>query len=222
MREPVRRMKRLKDHKKNYGLRFQIGLIGSLSIFLIVFNITMTSEPPEAMVLEIQEEVFMEEVVQTKQITTPPAPPRPPVPVEVPNDEILEDEIVALDLEFDLDGPMDLPPPPPPAADVDEDEIFIVVEQPPVLIGGIASVQQRIRYPELARNAGIEGRVVVQFVVTSDGEIANPRVVRGIGGGCDEAALEALQFAKFQPGYQRGRPVNVSYSLPITFTLNTK
>lgn len=91
----------------------------------------MTSEPPEAMVLEIQEEVFMEEVVQTKQITTPPAPPRPPVPVEVPNDEILEDEIVALDLEFDLDGPMDLPPPPPPAADVDEDEIFIVVEQPP-------------------------------------------------------------------------------------------
>ena len=222
MREPVRRMKQLKDHKKNYGLRFQIGLIGSLSIFLIVFNITMTSEPPEAMVLEIQEEVFMEEVVQTKQITTPPAPPRPPVPVEVPNDEILEDEIVALDLEFDLDGPMDLPPPPPPAADVDEDEIFIVVEQPPVLIGGIASVQQRIRYPELARNAGIEGRVVVQFVVTSDGEIANPRVVRGIGGGCDEAALEALQFAKFQPGYQRGRPVNVSYSLPITFTLNTK
>ncbi len=222
MREPIKRMKRLKDHRKNYGLKFQVGLIVSLSIFLVVFNITMTSEPPAPMVLDIQEEIFMEEVVQTKQITTPPALPRPPVPVEVPNDEILDDEIVELDLEFDLDAPLNLPPPPPPSDEGDEDEIFIVVEQPPVLIGGIASVQQRIRYPELARNAGIEGRVVVQFVVTSEGEVANPRVVRGIGGGCDEAALEALQFAKFQPGYQRGRPVNVSYSLPITFSLNTK
>jgi protein TonB len=222
MREPIKRMKRLKDHRKNYGLRFQIGLIASLSLFLVAFNVTMTSDPPAPMVLDIQEEIFMEEVVQTKQVTTPPAPPRPPVPIEVPNDEILDDEIVELDLEFDIDGPMDLPPPPPPANDADEDEIFIVVEQPPVLIGGIASVQQRIKYPELARNAGIEGRVVVQFVVTSEGKVANPRVVRGIGGGCDEAALEALEYAEFQPGYQRGRPVNVSYSLPITFSLQTK
>ncbi len=222
MREPVKRMKRLKDHRKNYGLHFQIGLIASLSIFLAAFNLSITSDPPEPMVLNIQEEIFMEEVVQTKQITTPPAPPRPLVPVEVPNDELLEDDIVQLDLEFDLDGPISLPPPPPPADANDEDQVFIVVEQPPVLIGGIASVQQRIKYPELARNAGIEGRVVVQFVVTSTGEIENPRVVRGIGGGCDEAALNALKYAKFQPGYQRGRPVNVSYSLPITFSLNTK
>ena len=102
-----------------------------------------------------------------------------------------------------------------------EDEVFVVVENPPVLIGGIASVQKRIQYPELARNAGIEGRVVIQFVVTSTGEIANPKVVRGIGGGCDEAALEALKYAKFQPGMQRGRPVNVSYSLPIPFSLKS-
>jgi len=124
-------MKRLKDHRKNYSLRFQIGLIASLSIFLVAFNVTITSEPPEPIVLDIQEEVVMEEVVQTKQVETPPPPPRPPVPVEVPNDEVIEDEIVALDLEFDLDGPMDLPPPPPPAGDDNEDEIFIVVEQPP-------------------------------------------------------------------------------------------
>lgn len=219
MREPVKRMKRLKDHRKNYGLHFQLGLIGSLSIFLVAFNMTITSEPPVAMYLELPEEFVMEEVVQTKQITTPPAPPRPPVPVEVPNDEILQDDIVNLDLEFNLDGPINLPP--PPANNEADDEIFIVVEQPPVLKGGIASVQKRIKYPELARNAGIEGRVVIQFVVTSTGEIANPRVVRGIGGGCDEAALEALKYAEFEPGYQRGRPVNVSYSLPITFSLST-
>jgi len=221
MREPIKRMKRLIDHKKNYNLHFQIGLIISLSIFLVVFNLTIKSDAQTMIMLELPEEIMMEEVVQTKQVITPPPPPRPPIPIEVPNDEVIDDDIVALDLEFDLDGPMDLPPPPPPVNNFDEDEIFIVVEQPPVLIGGIGSVQQRIKYPELARNAGIEGRVVIQFVVTATGEISNPKVVRGIGGGCDEAALEALAYAKFQPGFQRGRPVNVSYSLPITFTLNT-
>lgn len=222
MREPVRRMKRLKDHRKNYNLRLQIGLIGSLLAFLVVFRVTFYSEPPEFIPIEVQEEVVMEEVVQTKQVDTPPPPPRPPVPVEVPNDEVIEDDIVDLDLEFDLDGPMELPPPPPPAEEEFEEEVFVVVEQPPVLVGGIASVQKRIKYPELARKAGIEGRVILQFVVSSDGEILNPRVVRGIGGGCDEAALEALKYAEFQPGFQRGRPVNVSYSLPITFSLTSQ
>lgn len=222
MREPTKRMKRLKDLKKNYTLRLQSGLIGSLLILLFAFKVTIESEPPEVLQIEVQEEVVMEEVVQTKQVNTPPPPPRPPVPVEVPNDEIIEDDVVELDLEFDLEGPMELPPPPPPKDDDEiEDEVFVVVENPPVLIGGIASVQKRIQYPELARNAGIEGRVVIQFVVTSTGEIANPKVVRGIGGGCDEAALEALKYAKFQPGMQRGRPVNVSYSLPITFSLKS-
>lgn len=222
MREPIKRMRRLKDHRKNYTLKLQFGIITSLLVFLIVFRVTFESAPPEPLVLDIQEEVVMEEVVQTKQVTTPPPPPRPPVPVEVPNDEIIEDEILALDAELDLDGPISLPPPPPPSSENMEEEVFVVVEQPPVLIGGIASVQKRIKYPELARNAGIEGRVVVQFVVSSEGEVVNPVVVRGIGGGCDEAALEALKYAKFQPGFQRGRPVNVSYSLPITFTLSTK
>lgn len=220
MREPVKRMKRFKDHRKNYKLHLQIGLISSLVIFLIAFRITIESEPPEIIPIEVQEEVVMEEVIQTKQVETPPPPPRPPVPVEVPNDEIIEDEILELDAELDLDGPLDLPPPPPPSDDDFDDQVFVVVEQPPVLIGGIAGVQKRIVYPEMARKAGIEGRVIIQFVVDAQGNIVNPRVVRGIGGGCDEAALKALEDAKFQPGLQRGRPVNVSYSIPITFSLD--
>ncbi|MEQ9310510.1 MAG: TonB family protein [Balneolaceae bacterium] len=220
MREPTKRMHRIKDHRKNYKLHLQIGLISSLAIFLIAFKITIESEPPTVIPIEVQEEVVMEEVIQTKQVETPPPPPRPPVPVEVPNDEVIEDEILNLDAELDLDGPIDLPPPPPPS-DEFEDEIFVVVEQPPVLIGGIASVQKRIKYPEMARKAGIEGRVIIQFVVDKEGNIVNPRVVRGIGGGCDEEALRALETAKFQPGRQRGVPVNVSYSLPISFTLKS-
>ena len=127
MREPVTRIKRINDYKKNYGLRLQIGYIGSLSIFLILFNISISSDPSKPLIIEMQEEVFVEEVAQTKQITIPPSPPRPPVPIEVPNDEILDDDIVDLDLDFELDGPINLPPP-PPQANNDEEEIFIVVE----------------------------------------------------------------------------------------------
>jgi TonB family protein len=105
-----------------------------------------------------------------------------------------------------------------PEAATDED-YFVVVEEMPELIGGLASLQQEIRYPEMARRAGIEGRVYIQFVVNEQGDVENPRVIRGIGGGADEEALRVVSQAKFKPGYQRGRPVRVQYSLPIFFRL---
>lgn len=208
------------DLKRTYNVTLQAGLIAALLFMILLVRINLYSEPPAPLAIEEQEEVVMEDVVQTKQIETPPPPPRPPVPVEVPNDEILEDDIVDLDLDFDLDGPMDLPPPPPPQDDEEED-FFMVVEQMPEPIGGIAAVQKLVKYPEMARRAGIEGRVTVQFIVNEAGQVENPRVIRGIGGGCDEAALEAVKKAKFTPGMQRGRPVRVQFSLPVIFRLQS-
>ena len=152
-------------------------------------------------------------------IVAPPVtnPPRPPVPVEVPNDEIIEDIDINIDADLSLDGPLNLPPPPPPAED--EEDFFTVVENMPELIGGLAGLQSSITYPEMARKAGIEGRVFLQFIVNERGEVENPRVIRGIGGGCDEEALKAIQKAKFKPGLQRGRPVRVQYNLPVVFKL---
>jgi len=206
------------DLKRTYNVTLQVGLIAALLFMIGLVRINLYSEPPAPPPIEVQEEVVMEDVIVTKQVETPPPPPRPPVPVEVPNDEILEDDVVDLDLEFDLDGPMDLPPPPPPAEDEEED-FFVVVENMPVLQGGLGELQRKVKYPEMARRAGIEGRVTVQFIVNERGEVENPRVIRGIGGGCDEAALEAVKQAKFSPGMQRGRPVRVQYSLPIVFRL---
>lgn len=100
-----------------------------------------------------------------------------------------------------------------------EDNFFVVVEQMPQLRGGLANLQRKVRYPEEARRMGIEGRVTVQFIVGVDGSIENPRVIRGIGGGCDEEALRVIKAATFNPGKQRGRPVRVQYSLPIVFRL---
>jgi len=206
------------DLRRSYNIFLQFGLIVALLFIIGLVKINLYSAPPEAIAIEEQEEVVMEEVIQTKQIETPPPPPRPPVPVEVPNDEIIEDEILDLDAELDLDGPIDLPPPPPPS-DEEEEDFFVVVETMPQLQGGLADLQRKVRYPEMARRAGIEGRVTVQFIVNEQGLVENPRVIRGIGGGCDEAALAAVKQAKFSPGMQRGRPVRVQYSLPIVFRL---
>ena len=100
-----------------------------------------------------------------------------------------------------------------------DEEVFMVVEQMPELIGGLGSIQKRIKYPELAKLSGIEGRVFIQFVVDENGNVLDPVVVKGIGGGCDEEAMRALSLAKFKPGKQRGETVKVKMSIPITFRL---
>jgi len=115
----------------------------------------------------------------------------------------------------------DMPPPPPrPNEPLNEEEdYFVVVEQMPQIIGGLESIMKEVRYPDLARRAGIEGRVFVQFVVNEQGGVEDARVVRGVGGGLDEEALRVVGQAKFKPGMQRGKPVRVQYSLPVFFRL---
>lgn len=210
------------DLRNYYPVFTQVGMVLALLIFIVAVKVEITSEPTEEYVLDEQEVIEMEEIIQTQHIETPPPPPRPPVPVAVPNDEIIEDVDFQIDAEMTLDGPLDLPP--PPQEDVEEEpeeDFFVVVEQMPELIGGLAELQQSIRYPEMARRAGIEGRVYVQFIVNEQGEVENPRVIRGIGGGCDEEAIRAVSQAQFRPGMQRGRPVRVQYSLPIVFRLQS-
>jgi len=207
------------DLRSYHTVFMQIGVLITLIIFIIAFRMELTGEPTQQYVLDEQEVIEMEEIIQTQHIETPPPPPRPPVPVEVPNDEIIEDIDFQIDAELSLSGPMDLPPPPAQEEEEPEEDFFVVVEQMPELIGGLAELQSRIRYPEMARRAGIEGRVYVQFIVNERGEVEDPRVIRGIGGGCDEEAIRAVRQAQFRPGMQRGRPVRVQYSLPIVFRL---
>lgn len=211
------------DIRKRYPLYVEIGMVVALGILIVAFRIDMRSSDSFQVSMQEQEVVQMEEIQQTQQVEKPPPPPRPPVPVEVPNDEILEDEDLDLDMSLDLDEPLtDLPPPPPPPPSNEpepEPEIFVIVEEMPKLIGGLSDLQKKIHYPEIAKKAGVEGRVIVQFVVNEQGAVTDPVVVRGIGAGCDEEAIRAVQEARFTPGKQRGKPVRVKMSLPITFKL---
>ncbi|MDX1591999.1 MAG: TonB family protein [Balneolaceae bacterium] len=133
-----------------------------------------------------------------------------------PDPESYNKTLKALGMESDIPPP----PPPPTLSDADKEDYFVVVEEMPELIGGMAELHSKIQYPEMALRAGIEGRVYIQFIVNEEGNVEDAEVIRGIGGGADEEALRVVRNAKFTPGMQRGRPVRVKFSLPIAFTLS--
>lgn len=206
------------DLRTYYTLFLQFGMIVVLLIFVVAMKMEIRPEQTNIDYTEEQEVVKMKEVIQTKQEKVPPPPPAPAVPVAVPNDEIIQDEILDISVDFDIDQRLELPPPPKETGGTEEN-FFVAVEQMPQLKGGLGGLQSKIEYPEMARRAGIEGRVIIQFIVDENGNVVNPRVIRGIGGGCDKEALRVVKQAKFVPGRQRGKAVRVQYSLPITYRL---
>jgi len=103
-----------------------------------------------------------------------------------------------------------------------DSDVFVVVEQSPILLGGLDALQREIQYPEIAKRAGVEGRVYLQMIVDENGQVVDPIITRGIGAGCDEEALRAIKTMKSVPGVQRGQRVKVKMSLPVTFRLNEK
>lgn len=210
------------DLKYYYKLFLEIGLVISLSIFIGLTKIDFDVQQKEIEFSGEKEVIKMEEVVQTEQESRPPAPPRPQVPVAVPNSEIIEDIEININAEIDMEEALEMPPPPKQETEeVEEEEenFFVAVEEMPKLKGGMAELQKKIVYPKRAQKAGIEGRVIVRFIVNEHGEVENPEVIRGIGGGCDEEAVRVVKLAEFEPGKQRGVPVRVRYSLPFVFML---
>ncbi len=110
--------------------------------------------------------------------------------------------------------------------EVKEEEVFYVVEEMPGFNGGDANTEFRkyvasnMKYPEIAAENGIQGKVFVQFVIEPDGRISNVRVIRGVDPSLDKEAMRVIESSpKWNPGKQRGKPVRVSYTFPITFML---
>jgi protein TonB len=213
----IERKKPKSDLRKYYTVFWELGLVVVLLIFIVAMKVEFISEKQDVNLTNEQEVTKMEDIIQTKQEEKPPPPPRPQVPVEVPNDEIIEDQNININADINLDEPLEMPP--PPEEEEDEEDFFVAVEQMPELKGGLAELQKKIKYPDMARKAGIDGRVIIQFIVTENGTVEDPRVIRGIGGGCDKEALRVVKQAQFEPGRQRGKPVRVQYSLPIIFQL---
>jgi len=109
---------------------------------------------------------------------------------------------------------------PPPREQVElqnEPTYFVAVEEMPEPIGGLQAIQEKIIYPEIARRAGVEGKVYVLAFIDESGTVTRAEVTKGIGMGCDEAAIDAVLKTKFKPGMQRGKPIKVQVTVPISF-----
>jgi len=207
------------DLKLKYRKVFEISIILSLLILILAFKFFPEVEGEELGAEAVQELVDVEDVEITKQETAPPPPPKPPIPIEAPSDDELED-IEIEDTEIDLEEEVAAPPPPVEEEDDIPVEFFVAVEEMPEPIGGIAGIQKNIIYPEIAKRAGVQGRVYVKAFVDENGTVKKAEVLKGIGAGCDEAAIAAVMKTRFKPGKQRGKPVRVQVSIPILFKLN--
>jgi periplasmic protein TonB len=117
---------------------------------------------------------------------------------------------------------MEAPPLPPKEENKVEEEptYFVAVNKIPEPIGGIRAIQEKIVYPEIAKRASVEGKVYILAFVDESSNATNAQILKGIGAGCDKAALDAVVKTKFIPGKQRGKPVRVQVSIPVVFKLN--
>lgn len=210
------------DLRKKYYRTFELGLILSLILTILAFKYMPSFESERVVIEAPQELINVEDIIKTKHESSPPQPPRPLIPIEAPVEDLLEDIEIA-NTELNVEEQV-APPAPPPAAEKEEDEesepvFFVAVEEMPEPIGGIEAIQKRIVYPEIAQRAGIQGRVYVKAYVNEKGNVTKVELIKGIGAGCDEAAMDAVKLTEFKPGKQRGKPVKVQVTVPVLFKL---
>lgn len=154
----------------------------------------------------------------------PPLPEEPKILESVTNDKTQKDsedikkgtDVAVTKAEENTEKPI---PPKEEKTVTEEPAFFVAVEEPPQPVGGLAGIQQKISYPLAAKKLGIEGKVLIQAIIDENGNVAKAKVIKGIGSGCDEAALNAVKSSKFTPGKQRGKNVRVQITIPIVFKL---
>jgi protein TonB len=225
----VNKMELLKNIGKpeiryRYKLVFECSVITSLLFLILAFRFFPHIEKGTIEYEAPQELFTVEDIQQTKQDYTPPPPPeRPSIIIEaITLDDIEDIELESTELDFNED--MGAPPPPPKEEKngvIEKEPVyFVAVEEMPSPIGGIQAIQELIVYPEIAKRAGVEGKVYVLAYLNEEGTVVKTEILKGIGGGCDEAAEYAVRHTKFSPGKQRGKPVNVKVMIPVVFRLD--
>lgn len=227
-------MEAKKNEKANLeskkSLFIQIGLIIALLVCLGAMEWT-SGQKQDSAFAGMTEEAIEEEQIPVTEETPPEEMPPPEVTVTdlfeiVEDDVVIDNEVRFEDDETSEDKVVEIYAPVLQAEEEEvEEEIFVIVEDMPKFKGGDINtfrewVQKRVRYPELAAENGIQGRVFITFVVETSGNVSNVTVSRSVDALLDEAAKEAVSASpKWEPGMQRGRPVRVRYSIPIIFQL---
>ena len=215
----------LEDKKLIYTL---MGALLVLSICFVAFEWT---EKEVTKYDVVDQDFLIEEEIDIQQTTqeTPPPPPPPAVQeVEILNvvDDDVKTESVEIKTEDDKDVEVVIAPPvEAPVVEEVEEEIFVVVESMPEFPGGAQEmmkfIAENIKYPVIAQENGIQGRVICQFVIEKNGSVTDIQVVRSSGdASLDKEAERVIKtMPKWKPGKQRGKPVRVKYTIPVSFRL---
>jgi periplasmic protein TonB len=206
---------------------FQTGLVVSLAIVLAAFEWKTFEkkqfELPASIPILIDEQI---------EITKPEDPEPEPIKLQPMEFKVSEDDIdqIEIDIDIEIDDfvyteiVFERPDLNTGNNDDIDDTPFIVVEEMPEFHGGVEALytylSNNTKYPTVAKDAGIQGTVHITFVVEKDGSISSAKVLRGIGGGCDEEAMRVVKnMPRWKPGKQRGKEVRVQFNLPVRFVL---
>ena len=216
------------EGKKSTGLL--IGYVLALAVMFIAFE---WSERDKVINIDsgLSEVVFEEEMIpitEQEEQKAPPPPPEAPKAEEIieiaENDADVEETTIQASDETDKAVEVKYVPVEVEEEEVEEQQIFQVVEEMPEFPGGMGECMKwlgkNMKYPTISQENGVQGRVIVQFVVNRDGSIVDPVVVRGVDPYLDKEALRVIStMPKWKPGKQRGKAVRVKYTVPVMFRL---
>lgn len=221
-----------KANLENKKLMFlEIGMIIALLIVFAAFEWT-TRETNVSTLEDDRVVVEEEEIIAIEQNTPPPPPPAPEIPVLSDQIDIVEDDVKVEDIIINTEDDKNLGVEVKEyVAEVVEEVVeeeaipFQLVEKQPSFKGGGPNeftkwVNQRLVYPEIAKENGVQGRVTLQFTVEKDGSVTNVKVLRGVDPSLDKEAMRVVSSSpKWTPGRQRDRAVKVTYTFPVIFQL---
>lgn len=218
------------DLEKRRGMFLEIGLVVILAAALVAFNVKSYEKEVKEVSTRTADVEIEADIIQTEQEETPPPPPEEPEVVAtelnvVENDAEDIHEIGIVNAEARADEALEFT-----RVEVTEEveeaeeEVFLVVEEDPEFPGGLDALSKfiadNIKYPQLAKENNITGRVFVSFVVEKDGRVGQVKILRDIGGGCGNEAVRVVKMMpKWKPGKQRGKPVRTQFNLPVNFDL---
>lgn len=216
------------DLERKKSIFLEIGFILSLAGVFLAFE--WKTSVPEPGTFDLPSEISdpMEVLIPVTQTISQPAPPPPPKAfnmIDITESEYLTLEDLDIEDATDVSGNQPSPTLNGLQYETEEntDEIvpFLPLEDMPVFPGNVQQwIAKQVRYPAIALENGIQGKVFVQFVVEKDGSISHIRVIRGIDPSIDQEAIRVIsRMPKWTPGKQRNKPVRVAYTLPISFQL---
>ena len=221
------------DLERGKTMSVLMGFIVGLAVLFVGFEWSTQDVMVVDETEQVQDVIAEEEIEITRQENTPPPPPPPAAPAVAEVLTVVDDDVELADVEIassedDASAAQAETYVAPVVEEEEEEEsaqqIFTVVEKQPEFPGGMSELMKflakSIKYPVIAQENGIQGRVVCSFVVNRDGSIVDIQVMRGVDPSLDKEAVRVIgTMPKWKPGEQRGKPVRVRFILPVQFRL---